>query len=97
MIVGRCPEDSACIVDRDGDVVTSRQSGFCITVCEVSGFDTNGKNTSIADVCRTRSFIYDETLQLTGGGYADAPESYVYDAEGNRISSHLSELAHRNA
>ena len=27
---------------------------------------------------------------MTGGGYAGAPESYAYDAEGNRTTSHLS-------
>ena len=37
-----------------------------------------------------RNFTYDETLQVTGGGYASAPESYAYDPEGNRTSSHLS-------
>jgi len=54
------------------------------------GFDTDGKITSIADAGGTRSFTYDATLQVTGGGYAGAPESYSYDPEGNRTSSHLS-------
>jgi len=54
------------------------------------GFDTDGKILSVADAGGTRNFTYDDTLQLTGGGYASAPESYAYDAEGNRTSSHLS-------
>ena len=54
------------------------------------GFDTDGTITSIADSGGTREFTYDETLQLTGGGYASALESYAYDTEGNRTSSHLS-------
>ena len=54
------------------------------------GFDTDGKILSIADNGGVRNFTYDETLQVTGGGYAGAPESYAYDPEGNRTSSHLS-------
>jgi RHS repeat-associated protein len=58
------------------------------------GFDTDGTITSIADAGGTRTFTYDETLQLTGGGYPTATEprseSYAYDPEGNRTSSHLS-------
>jgi hypothetical protein len=58
------------------------------------GFDTDGKILSIADAGGTRSFTYDATLQLTGGGYPTATEprveSYAYDPEGNRTSSHLS-------
>jgi hypothetical protein len=58
------------------------------------GFDTDGKITSIADAGGTRSFTYDDTLQLTGGGYPTPTEPrserYAYDPEGNRTSSHLS-------
>ena len=54
------------------------------------GFDTDGKILSIADGGGTRDFTYDATLQVTGGGYAGAPESYAYDPEGNRLTSHLS-------
>jgi RHS repeat-associated protein len=58
------------------------------------GFDTDGTITSIADAGGTRTFTYDATLQLTGGGYPTATEprseSYAYDLEGNRTSSHLS-------
>ncbi len=54
------------------------------------GFDTDGKITSIADAGGTRAFTYDATQQLTGAGYASRPETYSYDPEGNRTSSHLS-------
>jgi RHS repeat-associated protein len=54
------------------------------------GFDIDGKILSVADGGGTREFTYDATLQLTGGGYPNTPESYAYDAQGNRISSHLS-------
>ena len=54
------------------------------------GFDTDGKILSIADSGGARSFTYDATQQVTGGGYAGAPESYAYDPEGNRTTSHLS-------
>ncbi len=54
------------------------------------GFDTDGKITSIADAGGVRTFTYDATQQVTGGGYASNPETYAYDPEGNRTASHLS-------
>jgi YD repeat-containing protein len=39
---------------------------------------------------QTRNFTYDLLQRLTAAGTAAAPESYTYDAEGNRLVSHLS-------
>jgi RHS repeat-associated protein len=41
---------------------------------------------------QTKSFTYDELQRLTAGGTAAAPETYSYDAVGNRDVTHLSAL-----
>ena len=56
----------------------------------VYGYDIDGKMLSIAEPGGTRDFTYDKKRQLTGAGFATAPESYSYDVEGNRATSHLS-------
>ncbi len=80
------------LTGRPGSI--AHNSGFAELARLDYGFDTDGKITSIADAGGTRSFTYDATLQLTGGGYPTETqprsESYAYDAEGNRTSSHLS-------
>ena len=50
----------------------------------------DGLISSIIEPAGTRNFTYDELQQLTSGGFASAPESYGYDEEGNRSTSHLS-------
>ena len=54
------------------------------------GYNALGSITQIAELAQTRNFAYDELLRLTSGGTAATPESYTYDAEGNRTASHLS-------
>jgi RHS repeat-associated protein len=54
------------------------------------GFNAVGNITQIAEIGLTRNFTYDPLQRLTSGGTAGAPESYDYDAEGNRTTSHLS-------
>ena len=54
------------------------------------GFNAVGNITQIAEIGLTRNFTYDPLQRLTSGGTAGAPESYDYDAEGNRTNSHIS-------
>ncbi len=56
------------------------------------GYDAAGNVLSIIESAGTRSFAYDQLNRLTAGGFASAPESYTYDAAGNRTTSHLSAL-----
>ena len=52
--------------------------------------DALGNLVSIDEQVQVRNFAYDPLQRLTAGGTVGAPESYSYDAIGNRISSHLS-------
>lgn len=54
------------------------------------GYNAVGNIDSIVQPAETRSFGYDDLQRLVSGGTAGAPESYAYDPEGNRTSSHLS-------
>jgi YD repeat-containing protein len=54
------------------------------------GYNGVGNIASITELTQTRNFSYDELQRLTAGGTAGSPESYTYDPEGNRTSSHLS-------
>ena len=54
------------------------------------GYDAVGQVTSVAEPAQTRNFSYDPLRQLTAGGTTAVPESYDYDAAGNRTTSHLS-------
>lgn len=54
------------------------------------GYNAVGNIDSIVQPSETRSFGYDDVQRLISGGTAAAPESYAYDEEGNRTSSHLS-------
>ena len=49
-----------------------------------------GSITQIAELGLTRNFGYDLLQQVISGGTGAAPETYDYDPEGNRITSHLS-------
>ena len=65
-----------------------------IGVTELAGFGYTysavGNILAIAEQTGTRDFTYDALQRLTAGGFAAAPESYAYDAVGNRTTSHLS-------
>ncbi len=54
------------------------------------GYNGVGNIASIAELSQTRNFTYDDLKRLTAGGTTAAPESYSYDPEGNRTTSHLS-------
>ena len=57
------------------------------------GYDGVGNITAVndnLDAAQDRTFTYDTLRRLTAGGTATAPETYGYDIEGNRTSSHLS-------
>ena len=49
-----------------------------------------GNVESIDEQTQVRNFAYDALQRLTAGGTAGMPESYTYDADGNRVASHLS-------
>ncbi len=74
--------------DRLSDVTHS------IGVTELAGFGYTysavGNILAIAEQTGTRDFTYDALQRLTAGGFVAAPESYGYDAVGNRTTSHLS-------
>lgn len=53
-------------------------------------YDAVGNVIEIAEIDRALSFEYDDWQRITGGGTSLAPESYSYDSNGNRVSSHLS-------
>ena len=65
-----------------------------IGVTELVGFGYTysavGNILAIAEQTGTRDFTYDALQRLTAGGFAALPESYTYDAVGNRTTSHLS-------
>ena len=52
---------------------------------------------SIVEPTGTRTFNYDALQQLVSGGFASSPETYSYDSEGNRTTSHLSTSHSHNA
>ncbi len=54
------------------------------------GYNGVGNVTQIAELAQTRDFAYDDLQRLTAGGTVATPESYAYDEEGNRTTSHLS-------
>ena len=49
-----------------------------------------GDIAAIIEAAGTRGLDYDSLRQLTGAGTEASPESYAYDAVGNRTASHLS-------
>ena len=53
-------------------------------------YDAAANVTGITDLAQTRAFAYDDLERLTAAGTALAPESYAFDPEGNRTTSHLS-------
>ena len=55
-------------------------------------YDTESRIRSITDVDGVTEYRYDNRDQLTGADYSDSvrpDESYEYDANGNRVESHL--------
>lgn len=55
-------------------------------------YDDDSRISSIEDIDGLTTYAYDDRDQLTGADHADADnpdEQYNYDANGNRISSHL--------
>ena len=54
------------------------------------GYDAVTNVTSIAELTQTLSFDYDALQQVVSGGTVAIPESYAYDAVGNRTVTHLS-------
>ncbi|MFQ5964050.1 MAG: MopE-related protein [Candidatus Scalinduaceae bacterium] len=62
------------------------------TVLASFGYNHNdvGNILSIVEQTQTRQFVYDALRRVTGGGTVAAPETYTYDAVGNRVTSHLS-------
>lgn len=57
-------------------------------------YDASSRITSITDIDGATTYAYDDRNQLTGADHAGAgrpDESYAYDANGNRTSSHLHE------
>jgi RHS repeat-associated protein len=55
-------------------------------------YDSASRITSITDIDGPTSYEYDDRDQLTAANHADPAnpdENYLYDANGNRISSHL--------
>jgi YD repeat-containing protein len=55
------------------------------------GYNAVGPITGIAEpAAEDRNFGYDALQRLVSGGTVTLPESYSYDAEGNRLVSHLS-------
>ena len=55
-------------------------------------YDSDSRITRITDVDGETNYTYDDRDQLTGADHADGSnpdESYEYDANGNRIDSHL--------
>jgi RHS repeat-associated protein len=56
-------------------------------------YDGLGQISRIIEPERTSEFTYDTVGRLLSGGPASAPESYGYDAAGNRVSSHLSAIS----
>ena len=57
-------------------------------------YTARGNISSIGERNRTRSFTYDALQRLTqvGDGTAQPTETYTFDAEGNRITTHASSL-----
>jgi RHS repeat-associated protein len=53
-------------------------------------YDTVGNLIQIAEGTKVKSFSYDSLERLITGGTAGLPETYDYDAVGNRVSSLLS-------
>ena len=56
------------------------------------GYDLDGKVISINGPRGTRNLTYDRKQQVTVASRAAEIESYNYDADGNRVSSHLSSI-----
>lgn len=56
-------------------------------------YDKNGNRTAVADSAGSHTYTYDALDRLVRGGHpvGTATETYLYDAAGNRVSSHLSE------
>jgi YD repeat-containing protein len=55
--------------------------------------DIRGNLSALSELAGTKTFTYDKTERLTGAAWvnpAQQIESYAYDAEGNRVASHLS-------
>jgi|GEM_PF-1737301 len=60
-------------------------------------YDPIGQIVSIAEGTRIRTFAYDDLQRLVAGGTEGLPETYSYDAVGNRVSSFLSSTYQVNA
>lgn len=74
-----------------GQLAQLSHEDVSVTLSEFGlSYDSAGSLTSIAELTQTRLFTYDDLQRLVSGGTATAPESYSYDAEGNRTASHLS-------
>ncbi len=56
-------------------------------------YSEDGLVQSVAESSGVRQLAYDDSQQVTTAGLTSSPESYSYDGEGNRTTSHLS-LAH---
>jgi YD repeat-containing protein len=79
------------------DALTGRLSDLAHTLGAADlarfaySYNAVGSITQIAEPAGAdRSFGYDALQRLVSGGTVASPESYGYDAEGNRLVSHLS-------
>ncbi len=83
--------DSTLTYTGDGrlDTITHARGATAIELLEYS-HNAVGNVAEIKANAGTRTFGYDDLHRLIAAGLPGSPESYTYDALGNRVTSHLS-------
>lgn len=72
--------------------ITHRNAANAVVNSHLFRYDVAGRITQVTDIDGVTSYAYDNRDELTAAKHEDAgnpDEAYVYDATGNRISSHL--------
>ena len=78
--------------DPQGRLASLSHTGPGDAILASFGYTYNdvGNILSVAEPTRTLEFVYDSLQRMTTGGTAASPETYEYDALGNRTTSSLS-------